>query len=87
MLMKTKLLFIGLTLFLMLCSCSAEKASENRCDCREEFYLQRPIVGGSGFTYEFIYASPIDFDCVNDEYGFYYPVSNVNYNTAKVVCE
>ncbi len=85
--MKTKLLLIALTVWLMLSSCSAEERVINDCNCVEEFYLRRPIVGSSGFTYEFVFSQPIEFDCLNEEFGFYYPVSNVNYNYAKVECE
>lgn len=85
--MKTKLLLIALTCWLMLSGCSAEERVANDCNCVEEFYLKRPVVGGSGYTYEFIFSQPIEFDCINGETGVYYPVSNVNYNTAKVICE
>ncbi len=76
--------------FLVGCSASEERETiviGEDCNCVEEFYLKRPYVGGGGFTYEFIFSQPITFDCVNETWGVYYPVSNVNYNTGKVVCE
>jgi len=86
--MKTKLLLFALAFGLMSSTCSTDEVETlNDCNCEEQFYIKAPIVGGGGFTYEFIYARPIAFDCVNEEYNVYYPVSNVNYNTAKVVCE
>lgn len=87
--MKTLLSILALT-FLVGCSASEDNTStviEENCDCVEEFYLRSPYVGGGGFTYEFIFSQPINFDCVNDTWGVYYPVSNQNYNMAKVVCE
>jgi len=85
--MKTKFLLL---LLVILSGCSASDDSRitgNDCDCVEEFYLRRPYVGGGGFTYEFIFSNPIEFDCINNEFGYYYPVSNINYNYAKVNCE
>jgi hypothetical protein len=85
--MKTiKLLFIAL----LFAGCSASDDSRvtgTECDCVEEFYLRRPYVGGGGFTYEFIFSNPIEFDCINNAWGEYYQVSNINYNYAKVNCE
>jgi len=85
--MKTiKLLFIAL----LFVGCSASddtRITGTECDCVEEFYLRRPYVGGGGFTYEFMFSNPIEFDCVNNAWGEYYPVSNINYNYAKVNCE
>jgi hypothetical protein len=85
--MKTKILLL---LFVILSGCSASDDSRvtgTECDCVEEFYLRRPYVGGGGFTYEFIFSNPIEFDCINNEFGYYYAVSNLNYNYAKVNCE
>jgi len=85
--MKIKLLLL---LLVILSGCSASDDSRTtgpECDCVEEFYLRRPYVGGGGFTYEFMFSNPIDFDCVNNAWGEYYPVSNVNYNYAKIKCE
>jgi len=85
--MKTKFLLL---LLVILSGCSASddaRITGTECDCVEEFYLRRPYVGGGGFTYEFIFSNPIEFDCINNEFGYYYPVSNLNYNYAKVNCE
>ncbi len=85
--MKIKLLLL---LLVILSGCSASddnRVTGTECDCVEEFYLRRPYVGGGGFTYEFMFSNPIEFDCVNNSWGEYYPVSNINYNYAKVNCE
>ena len=83
-----KIISILVLTFLVGCSASEEpKTIGPDCNCVEEFYLMYPRVGGGGLIYEFQFSRPIDFDCVNEEYGIYYGVSNENYNTAKVVCE
>lgn len=81
-----KLILLPIIAFMLSCS-SDKKAIENQCDCRTEYYLAAPPVGGGALVYTFIFSEVTDFDCVNDEYGVYFNVSNVNYNTAKVVCE
>ena len=85
--MKTKLLLIALAFGLMSSTCSNDEPIVNECDCEIGYYLYTPYVGGGGGTYNLQFTQPIDFDCVNDTYGEYYPVSNVNYNYAKVECE
>jgi hypothetical protein len=84
--MKTKLLLIALAFGLMSSTCSNDEPIVNECDCEIGYYLYTPYVGGGGGTYNLQFTQPIDFDCVNDAYGEYYPVSNVNYNYAKVEC-
>lgn len=83
--MKTKLLLTALAFGLMSSTCSND-TEPNPCDCEVAYYLYTPNVGGSGGNYVLQFTQPIDFDCINDEYGFYYPVSNPNYNYAKVEC-
>ena len=45
------------------------------------------MVGGGSLVYTFVFSEATEFDCLNDEYGYFFDVSNMNYNTAKVVCE
>ena len=85
--MKTKLLLTLLAFVLMSSTCSNDEPIVNECDCEVTYYLYVPNVGGQGGVYEPQFTQPIDFDCVNDEYGNYYQVSNVNYNYAKVECD
>lgn len=86
--MKTKILLLALAFALMSSTCSNdEEPAVETCDCELQHYLYVPNVGGGGGNYEFQYSEQIDFDCVANEYGFYYPVSNVNYNYDKVVCD
>jgi hypothetical protein len=85
--MKTKIMLIALAFGLMSSTCSNDEPIVNECDCEIGYYLYTPYVGGGGGTYNLQFTQPIDFDCVNDTYGEYYPVSNVNYNYAKVECE
>ena len=83
--MKNKILLIVLTALFF--SCTAEK--ENLaldCDCRTEYYIGAPPVGGGALQYQFQFSEQTDFDC-SKPYGTYYPVSNQFYNYAKVVCE
>ena len=84
--MKKLILLPILTLLL---SCSAEDKARaiGECDCRTEYYIAAPPVGGGALQYTFVFSEPTDFDCVNEEYGNYFTVSNMNYNTAKVVCK
>lgn len=84
--MKTKLLLITLAFGMMSGTCSEEEQTAE-CDCEVQHYLYVPNVGHAGGNYELQYSEPIDFDCINNETGVYYPVSNINYNYDKVVCE
>jgi hypothetical protein len=86
-LMKTKLLLIALAFGLMSSTCSNDDPVGNECDCEIGYYIYTPYVGGGGGTYNLQFTQPIDFDCVNETYGDYFPVSNVNYNYAKVECD
>lgn len=85
--MKTKLLLITLALGLMSSTCSNDEPAVDTCDCELQHYLYVPNVGGGGGSYQLQFVEQIDFDCLNQEYGFYYPVSNVNYNYDKVICD
>ena len=85
--MKTKLLLIALAFGLMSSTCSNDDPVGNECDCEIGYYIYTPYVGGGGGTYNLQFTQPIDFDCVNETYGDYFPVSNVNYNYAKVECD
>lgn len=85
--MKTKLLLITLAFGLMSSTCSTEEEPITDCNCEIGYYLYTPHVGGGGGTYVLQFTQPIDFDCVNESYGDYFPVSNINYNYAKVECE
>ena len=86
--MKNKLLLTLLAFVLISGTCEPDEADRTtECDCEVTYYLYVPNVGGQGGVYEPQFTQPIDFDCVNDEYGNYYQVSNVNYNYAKVECE
>jgi hypothetical protein len=85
--MKTKLLLIALAFGLMSSTCSNDDPVGNECDCEIGYYIYTPYVGGGGGTYNLQFTQPIDFDCVNETYGNYFPVSNVNYNYAKVECD
>ena len=82
-----KLLLILLTTLLLSCSADETKrVSVNGCNCRVEYYLGAPPVGGGSLQYTFQFSEPIDYDCTKP-FGNYYLVSNANYNYAKVVCE
>jgi hypothetical protein len=85
--MKTKLLLLLLAFSLMSSTCSEDEPIVNDCNCEIEYYLYVPTVGGGGGTYQFIDKEPINFDCINEDFGHYFNVSNVNYNYAKIVCE
>lgn len=85
--MKTKLLLIALAFGLMSSTCSDAEPVAETCDCEIGYYLYTPHVGGGGGNYALQFTQPIDFDCVNEAYGDYFPVSNVNYNYAKVECD
>jgi len=84
------LIIVCLFALLINISCSA---SENKtetpedCNCEVQHYLYVPNVGHLGGSYQLQYSESIDFDCINNEFGVYYPVSNVNYNYDKIVCE
>jgi len=80
-----KLLLIALTTLLFSCTAEQEIPTDE-CDCRTEYYLYVPNVGGGGGQYEFQFSEQTDFDC-RQPYGTYYPVSNQFYNYAKVVCD
>jgi hypothetical protein len=87
--MKTKLILLLLFIF---ASCSKEDEKELQktalgCDCEISYYLFIPDVGGTQQgTYEFMYSEDIDFDCVNNDFGDYFVVSNANYNRGKIEC-
>lgn len=85
--MKNKLLLILLAFTLMSSTCSNDEPIVNECDCKITYYLYTPNVGGQGGQYVPQYTQPIEFDCLNNQWGQYYQVSNVNYNYAKVECE
>ena len=83
---KLLLLFV----FAITLSCSTpekERVAGLDCDCDVSYYLYTPNVGGMGGNYVYLFSNPIEFDCRTQEHGFYYPVSNINYNYAKVECE
>jgi hypothetical protein len=80
--MKKLLLLFTAILFI---SCSADRQTDE-CDCVIEYYQYVPIVGGGGGNYVFQFSNPIEFDCSQPS-GFYYPVSNINYNYAKINCD
>jgi len=84
--MKTKLLLLLLLFALTSSTCSNDE-QQTGCDCEIGYYLYVPEVGGLGGEYQHQFSEPIDFDCVNEDYGFYFQVSNVNYNYAKIECE
>jgi len=87
--MKTKLFLIALAFGLMSSTCSEEERTiaPEDCNCEVQHYLYVPNVGHLGGNYQLQYSENIDFDCINNEFGVYYPVSNVNYNYDKIVCE
>jgi len=85
--MKTKIILIALAFGLMSSTCSEEETVTEDCNCEVQHYLYVPNVGHLGGSYQLQYSESIDFDCVNNEFGVYYPVSNVNYNYDKIVCE
>jgi len=86
--MKTKLLLITLAFGLMSSTCSTDEQTETaECDCEVQHYLYVPNVGHAGGNYQLQYSESIDFDCINNQTGVYYPVSNMNYNYDKIVCE
>ena len=87
MLMKTKLILLLLAFSLMSSTCSEDEPIVNNCDCEASYYLYTPVVGGLGGEYVYQFSEAIDFDCINESYGEYFPVSNINYNYAKVECE
>jgi len=80
------ILFV-LTTLLFSCSANKTETLPSDCNCEVGHYLYVPNVGHPGGTYQLQYAEPIDFDCINEQSGVYYPVSNVNYNYDKVTCE
>jgi len=87
--MKTKIILIALAFGLMSSTCSEEErtTAPGDCNCEVQHYLYVPNVGHLGGSYQLQYSESIDFDCINNEFGVYYPVSNVNYNYDKIVCE
>lgn len=86
-----KLLLISAATILV--SCSQESDSKGQqtvedCNCKVEHWLRIPVPNQMGvFTWELIYAEPIEFDCINDVSGVFYPAANANYNQDKIVCE
>ena len=85
--MKTKLLLTLLAFVLMSSTCENDEPIVNECDCQITYYLYTPDVGSPSGQYVPQFTQAIDFDCINQDYGYYYQVSNVNYNYAKVECE
>lgn len=83
--MKTKLLLLFIVLFSFGSSCEPEEQTQSNCTIT--YFLFVPTVGGVGGEFIEQFSEPIDFDCVNNEYGYYYEVSNINYNYAKVDCD
>jgi len=84
------LCLVCLVLMLFSCSASEEKttAQGETCNCELQHYLFTPIVGGSGAgNYVLQFSEQVDFDCINNEFGNYYQVSNINYSHDKIVCE
>lgn len=86
-----KLLLLGVTGLLFSCSTDQAKtaiAPNGDCNCRTEYYLIYPAPGGDSMITEFMFSEQNNaFDCVNQQWGIMYAVSNPNYNHAKVVCE
>jgi hypothetical protein len=82
-----KLILLPIITLLLSCSAEEKVRAAGECDCRTEYYRAVPPVGGGSLVYTFIFSEATKFDCLNDVYGYYFPVSNMNYNTAKVVCE
>jgi len=87
--MKTKLFLIALAFGLMSSTCSEEERTTvpEDCNCEVQHYLYVPNVGHAGGNYQLQYSESIEFDCINNQTGVYYPVSNMNYNYDKIVCE
>ena len=82
-----KLILLPILATIVSCSAEQKATATEECDCRTEYYSAVPPVGGGALVYTFVFSEVTEFDCVNEEYGVYFGVSNMNYNTAKVVCE
>jgi len=82
-----KLILLPILALIVGCSAEEKAIATEQCNCRTEYYRAVPPVGGGALVYTFVFSEVTDFDCVNEEYGVYFSVSNMNYNTAKVVCE